>query len=52
MGDEYYMGYLGLRKSSSFFKISLTKPGMTYITVFIIIVPELKVRALVRDYKC
>jgi len=51
MGDEYYMGYLSLRKLSSFFKISLTNPETTYITIFVIIISETKVHTLIRDYK-
>ena len=51
MGDEYYMGYLSLRKLSSFFKISLTNPETTYITIFVVIISETKVHTLIRDYK-
>jgi len=51
MGDPYYMGHLGLGRSSSFFKISPKSPGTTCITVFVIITSESSVRGQVRDYE-
>jgi len=48
--DEYYMGYLGFGKSSSFFKIS-AEPGTTCIVVYAIIRPESTVKEYIRDYE-